>query len=343
MMRLIVAGFLLLPGVVRADATCAEIQAAFRVPPPPSGVSEDPGGPLGCSREALQMFIYNINAVAEAEPVGDLSDLHGVWLGDLVLQFVVGAVVPGQELLVFAPGKEPGTLEVRQYWMKAVAPAANPLWSEDGEYLGLMAEAVLERDPGGAFVVPRFDEQPVRYSGLQLEFQRSHDLEVKTKMNHFELPLELRLAGDVLVLEGALRDPASRKQLDYVQTYTRVAPGAAELALGVVAVFELSQSRNFDCLTHQISDGEGPFVDALGDDGMDGVKRLVFRFIAEGMRRERLAREMRAAVDEETRDRMRQEMKDFMEGFIGFTSSDEVRGAMQRIAEASDGFCPSIR
>ncbi|WP_323771118.1 hypothetical protein [Antarctobacter sp.] len=341
MMRLIFAGLLLLPGLVRADVTCAEMQAAMRVPPPPSGVSDDPGGPLGCSRDALQMFVLNETALAEAVSVTDLSELHGVWLGDLVLQYLLGVTVPGQEMLVFGPGKEPGTLAVTQYWMKAVAPPANSFWTEDGTYLGVAAEAMLERDKDGAFNVAQYGDA-IRYGSVQLEHERSYDLAIKAQLNHFELGFDLRLAGDVLVLEGALRDPGTRDPMEYARTYTRIAPGAAELALATIATFELSQSRNFDCLTHQISDGAGPLIDAVGADGIAGLRDLILRLIANGMRRERLAEALGDIDDDAERDRLRQELGDAIESYLAITSAPEARALTTRVAHNANLFCPEL-
>ncbi|WP_417207027.1 hypothetical protein [Antarctobacter sp.] len=341
MKRLFLAGLLLWPGGVRADVTCAEMQTALRVPPPSSGVSEEPGGPLGCSRDALKMFVLNETALAEAGPVTDLSELHGVWLGDLVLPYLLGVTVPGQEVLEIAPGREAGTLTVTQYWMKAVSPPSGPLWSEEGDYLGVAARAVLEQDSDGAFVVARQGEK-IRYGSVQLEFERSYDLVVKMQLNHFELPFTLRLAEPVLVLEGALRDPVTRDPQNYARTYTRIAPGAADLALGTILAFSLSQSRNFDCLSHQISDGAGPLIDAVGADGIEGLRDLVRRMIANGMRRERLAEALGDTDDDAERDRLRQELRDAMESYLAISSAPEARALTTRVADNANLFCPEL-
>ncbi len=88
--------FCLLPGIAPADVTCTQMQAAMRVPPPASGESKDPDGPLGCTHEALLMFEINRIAQDRAEPVTDPADLHGAWLGDRVLSYVAGITVQGR-------------------------------------------------------------------------------------------------------------------------------------------------------------------------------------------------------------------------------------------------------
>ncbi|SNS61667.1 hypothetical protein [Antarctobacter heliothermus] len=341
MLRLLCACLLVLPGLARADVTCAEMQAAFHVPPPPTGVSEDPDGPLGCSIEALKMFVVNHSALAEAVPVSDLSDLHGAWLGDRVFPYLSGIRVAGQELLVFAPGPEPDTVAVTQYWMKAMSGPSNALWSDDGGYVGVATEVVLERAGDGKFGVFRSGTS-IRYGGLLLELERSRDLAVKAQLNHFELPFALRLAGDVLVLEGAHREPATRIPVDYARSYTRVAPGAAEQALTLVISFSLSQARFFDCLTHQISNGAGPLYEAMGAADVSALNALTRSMIANGRRRGEVVSALEAVEDQDKRDLLRQELVDWTEAYVALIRTPEARSLMDRFNEASGGVCPTF-
>lgn len=329
----------LCPALARADVTCAEMQAAYRVPPPLTGASEDPDGALGCTHEALKMFVLNLHAMDKAVPVEDLSELHGAWLGDQVLSFLLGATVPGQEVLIFAPGERPDQVKVTQYWMRAAAMPGAPLWTEDGRYTGIGAEAVLFRGSDGMFSVPRVGGA-LTYGTALLEPERSYDLMVKRQLNHFELPFSLRRQEDVLVLEGQLRDPATREAQDYVQTYTRIAPEAAELALATVLSFEISQGRYLDCLAHQISDGEGPLFDLLSPEGLPELEQFVRRTIGEGIRRDRLARDLRAAKDKARRDALKAEMKETMAAFVARTKDPDYRDFVTRFAQGADGLCP---
>ena len=340
MFRLLSALLLcILPGLARAEVTCAQMQAALKVPPPPSGRSEDPDGPLGCSRAALEMFALNKVAVQAAEPVTDLADLQGFWLGDLVLPYLLGVTVPGQEVLVLEPGEQPGTLKVTQYWMRALSLPNAPLWTEDGRYTGIAAEAELFLGSDGSFAANIYGDA-VHYGTAMLEADRSYDLFVKSQLNHFELPFTLRRAEDVLVLEGSLRDPAKRDPQDYTRTYTRIAPGAAELALGIVLTFELSQARNMDCLAHQITAGKGPLFEVLGEGGLPELERFVRRSISEGMHRERLSRELRGVEDEDERARLLAEMREATQALAARMTDPGYRDMVTRIAEGSDSFCP---
>ncbi|MDD9732934.1 hypothetical protein PVW46_23800 [Mameliella sp. AT18] len=331
----------LLPAAGRGDVTCAEMQAALHVPPPIDAVSEDPDGPLGCSRKALEMFALNTVAVAEAAPVTDLSQLHGAWLGDLVLPYLLGITVPGQEVLVFAPGDEPDTVRVTQYWMRALTLPHSPLWSDEGQYAGVAAEATLERDDDGRFKVAGFGES-LRYGTLRLEDPRSYDLLVKAQLNHFELPFSLGRAGDVLVLDGALRDPTTRDPGGYKRTYTRIAPEAAELALATVLTFELSQARYMDCLAHQITEGQGPLFDALGEGGLPSLEHFVRESVGDAMVTDRQSGQLRSATDEAERKRLREVLRASAEARVAQFSDPDRRAFIARMMEASGGFCPDF-
>lgn len=333
---------LLLAGPAAADVTCAQMQAALHVPPPAVGPSEDPNGPLGCTRAALAMFEINRIALERAEVPADLSALHGSWLGDRVLSYLSGETVPGQELLVIGPGEEPETLHVTQYWLKAAAPRVEvPLWSEEGRYLGVTAEATLLPQGDGTLAPAGFGEGVV-YGERQLEFERSYDLWTKMELNHFELPLELRLFEDVLVLKGDLRNPVTRQPQAYARSYTRVAPGAAELALAVVTAFELSQARHFDCLAHQVSDGTGPLFDAIAPEGRPELEALMGALIGMGVQRIRLGEEMRQTEDSAERARLRDALGAWLDSYTALTREGPQAALMRRILEVNDTFCPDV-
>lgn len=332
----------LLPCVAAADVTCAEMQAAMKVPPPPVGTSEDPDRPLGCSRAALAMFAFNKVARDAAQPVGDLSDLHGTWLGDDVLSYVTGVTVPGQEVLIFGPGERPDTLSVTQLWMKAASPnLERPLWSAEGRYLGMVAELVLRATGDGEFVMETTDAFP-RYGGRQLEFERSRDLFIKAQINHFELPVKFALHDDVLILQSELRNPVTRDPVAMQHSYTRIDPGAAELALGIVSGFELSQSRNFDCLAHQISDGSGPLFDVIAPDGRDELEAHVRDLIGMSIQRLQISERLRAAESDAERARLKSEMMASVEAYMELTREGPRAALTRRIVEGSDRFCPDF-
>ena len=342
MRRLGCAVFLvLLPAFAQAD--CATYQQAYKVPPPASGQSEDPDGPLGCTRDALAMFEINAVAAQNARPVGDLPELHGAWLSDAVLGGVLGLQVSGQELLVVEAGEADSDLSVTQYWLKAASPrGAGALWSEDGAYLGVMSKAQLSRLDESRFEVPFFG-QAITYGSAVLEFERSYELFVKAQLNHFELPLALARHEDVLVLKGQRRDPLTRQVSEYTATYTRVAPGAAETALAFAAVFEQSQIRFTDCLAHQITAGQGPLFSVLGEAGLDGLTDMMLGHMQSAIRRESLSKQMRQSTDPEEMTRLRDAMQAEIEGFIAFSEDPQVRSLTERVRTSAVVVCPPLR
>lgn len=340
MPRLILAVLLtLVPALCRADVTCAEMQAALHVPAP-AGASEDPDGPLGCTQAALQLFQFNQIAAEVAVPVTDPARLHGAWLGDDMLSFLLGVTVPGQELLLIEAGGTPETVKVTQYWIKAAAPEpARPLWSEQGEYLGVVAELTLEARGGGKFSPP-YAGETVLYGARQLEFERSYDLHVKSKINHFELPVLLSLHEGVLVLRGQQRNPVTRDLFDTRTSYTRVDADAAELALGIVTVFELSQGRNFDCLAHQLTEGTGPLFEVIAPDGRAELDSFVRQLIGMGVARTGMANALTATTDADERARLRSEMMAWIEDYTALTRDGPQAGLLRRVADGADRLCP---
>ena len=89
-----------------AAQDCAELRASFAVAEPPAdgGIPasalawlEDEVVP-GCTAAETAMFHANYGAAARAEPPASVDQLYGTWLGDDVLLYVAGIVVPGQEV-----------------------------------------------------------------------------------------------------------------------------------------------------------------------------------------------------------------------------------------------------
>ncbi len=71
-----------------------------------------------------------------------------------------------------------------QYGMKALFPRrAQPLWTEEGRYQGVAAEAVLLHLGDGEFEVEDSGDA-TRYDTHVLEFKRSRDLFIKRALNH---------------------------------------------------------------------------------------------------------------------------------------------------------------
>lgn len=59
-------------------------------------------------------------------------------MGDDVLTYLIGVPVPGQDVLVIAPGEHPDSLSITHFRMKASTPQGDvSFWSDEG------------RDPGG--------------------------------------------------------------------------------------------------------------------------------------------------------------------------------------------------
>jgi hypothetical protein len=50
--------------------------------------------------------------------------------------------------------------------------------------------------------------------------------------------------------------------------------------MATALVLGISVAKNFDCLTHQFSEGQGPAIDVLGAEGVDGLRALLSEMIA---------------------------------------------------------------
>ena len=244
------------------DLRCADLLAAHHALP--AATAGEPAA--GCIARHIGAFTANETAFDSAQPVHDPHALVGTWLGDDISLSISGAMTPGQEVLRITEGAEPGTFVVRQYWFKTLLPPEGSLpWSADGSFTNLVAEATLALDAEGRYSVPRFGP-PIRYFPARLQYRRVNELFVLGQINHFEAGGTLRRADDTLVmLAGRLPNP-SAPTLPRLVTFTRVADTAPETALALITIMDQSQSRYFDCLTHQLTVG-GPVLEAVAPEG----------------------------------------------------------------------------
>jgi len=293
-MRTVLAILLFLAAMGEGRAQdCASLMQGFRVPPPPAVAptlrleGEHYGTLFDCPPEVVAMFQANHAAIAAAEPPAELSDLHGTWLGDDVLLYLAGIALPGQEVLRIGPGPTPGTLRFEQLWYKAQTPDRPfMLWEQGRGYSGMVAEGVLEPDATpGTFRVNPADESAIRYGTARLEHSRGEDLWVRQRLNRFEGSVTPTLHGDVLVLRAEVIDPLARSVSMLTDTYARVADTAPDRAILLVAALEVSQAVFFDCLTHQLTDGEGPLIDALAPFSQDEVATTLEALLSLRLRR----------------------------------------------------------
>ncbi|KUF12258.1 hypothetical protein [Pseudoponticoccus marisrubri] len=328
------------PREAAADARCDTLLEMFRAEPPALASPLARKGAFGCTLVELQMLRVNANAVADAWPVTEARQLHGYWLGDDVLDYVEGRRTPGQELLVFGPDETPGVVTLTQYWLKAAVPFwTGPLWSTEGRYRGRVAQGRLTRDDAGQWSDDPF-EPTLRYDGRQLEYSRASDLWTKTRINHFEFEITLRRADDTLVLESRHRDPRTNSFSQNVTTYTRVAPGAARDALALVAALEISQARNFDCLAHQLSEGQGPLFDVLAVDEVTALLQMARQMVALEAEEAALREARRLARDTETRAALRDQYIELAERKIALAKSDPQARLGLQVVGRIDEICP---
>ncbi|MDF0600109.1 hypothetical protein P1J78_05140 [Psychromarinibacter sp. C21-152] len=323
-----------------AAQDCATLMAAFRVPEPPRNVRAPapPTEALGCTRDQLAMFQKNLAAIAEAAPVAGPEQLYGTWLGDNVLGYVAGIMVPGQEVLRIAPGEAPGSLHVRQYWIKAVLPDGAPMpWTPGAGYAGLLSEGRLIPGGGRKGGYTRDYDDSFAYSGRSFEFDRSVDLFVKFSVNYFERPLAFLRDGDTLVIRYNRMDPYMREDTEDTATFTRVADDAPDIAILLVAAGELSQAQHFDCLSHQISEGQGPLFDALAPLSPAETVRLLEPVAMADAERYALSRVTPDAQGADWAERMQA----VAEGLIALYDDPEFRPLMEALASGDLG-CPPL-
>lgn len=329
---------------------CQTVQRLYAIEPLRDGVTAEAAGLqeatgaeglFDCSSDQTLQFSLNLNALRDAVPVEDTAQLHGTWLGDDVLMYLAGVVVPGQEVLKIAAGPEPGSLHIRQYWIKTGAGPDRALpWVAGEGYAGLVTETWLFRDdPGKGFRADYFGSEN-RHGNLSLEVDRAYDLVVKQWLDRFSAQVWPALDGNALVLRHERQDGLTREYSEVVATFTRVAEGAPDAAILLVAALEVSQAQNFECFTNQISAGRGPLIDALAPEGVDGVVAMLERralLVAE-IERLRASLPPRVLPDEAHKAAMRELGKQMSEAFDDPTHLS----TMRRILEAGDLGCPRL-
>ena len=320
-----------------AAQDCAALMQSFRVAAPPPSLSamvgEAPEG-FGCSAAEMAMFQANHAAIAVAEPPADPADLYGTWLGDDVILAVAGITVAGQEVLRLGPGED-GGLAVTQYWYKAVTPNSPALpYDPEAGYLGLVAEGTLPPSgPPGRFEGELLGEAEIAYGTLRLEYERSHDLWVRARLNRFERPVEMALAGDTLVIRSDQVTPVKRSLAEQVDTFTRVAPGAPDLALLIVSFLEISQTAHFECFVHQLSDGRGPLLEALAPHGPEALRQALTAMVANEVQMAALRAQEPPPLDE---------MRALLEARIALMQAPTLRHLIDRIGAGADLGCAPL-
>lgn len=261
-----------------AQSSCGDLMENYRVGATPEEIAAATGpGIDGCTSSQQALFRLNGPALDVALPASQ-ADVIGTWLGDDVLLYVQGLVVAGQEVLRISAG-EGGGIVVEQFWFKAIPPGQRmPYWDMETGYAGLVSRI----EYGGTSFEGQWElsfGDPASYTGLTFEHERSHDLFVMQQLHRTETGgLLLALAGDTLVMRGeVLSQPLRLPLRPTLATFTRAADGSHDLALQLVVIFQQSQARFFECLTHQISEGAGPFADAVAPYGMAEVQVLADR------------------------------------------------------------------
>lgn len=270
-MRLVLLACLMLLPLAAHAQGCFPLMQAFRANLPPVGVPLPPGPQVpGCTALESAGFVANLSAVPASMPA-TAEALAGTWLGDDVALYLSGQVLAGQEVLEIGPGPEPGSLSVVQYWYRPILGNGVQPWNGSEGYAGRVAAGVLLPLAGGAWAQPDFGPGRFTYGGIAFYDERSEDLWMKDRINHFDRQVRLRAAGDVLVLEAERLEQPGRTPWRSLATYTRVTPEAPDLAIAVSALLEAPMGRVFDCYTHQFSEGAGPVIDALGPGGMEAA------------------------------------------------------------------------
>ncbi|MCG6902212.1 MAG: hypothetical protein LJE68_05970 [Rhodobacter sp.] len=335
-------GMAMAGAVAQADE-CADLRRVLRVPD--AVVKVPPGNPgaavADCSIEETAMFQKNYNAIAHAQPPDDASRLYGTWLGDDVLMTIAGLAAPGQEVLKISAGAAPDSLQIRQYWIKAAFPEGQEFpWEDAAGYGGWVSAGTVFADGGPGRYRAEPYQDSFRYSGISFEFGRSDDLWVKSQVNHFEGGIGLALDGAALVLRSETRDPRTLQLAPRVTTYTRVAEGAPDLAILLVAMTELSQARTFECFTHQISDRAGPLIDAIAPLSPEDLRAMLsqraqLHIKISSLRDKRPLDVPMSEADQATLQTLTEQM-------VAANEDPQYRAAMQAIFEGGDLGCPIL-
>jgi hypothetical protein len=274
---LVLIAYVFLAGAAQAE--CAAVRAAWRIPDPGPEVEPFNLPPIDdCSPEESAMFRANFNAIAEAVPIASPDEVYGTWLGDDVFLQSLGIVPSAQEVLRISPGQGPDTLEIEQFLFVPLLSASQPHF-EDGQYVGWVVRGTLESLEGqGRYRVPIL--VPLEYGNSIFSDYRGEDLFFKTRMNHFDREVGFRRVGDTLVLESEVLDYGAGPLSANLTTYTRVKDEAPNIAIGVVVAFGVAQVPYFECLTFQLSEGKGPIFDTIAPAGQDDLVALLEDLLA---------------------------------------------------------------
>ncbi|NJM82701.1 MAG: hypothetical protein HC844_09510 [Tabrizicola sp.] len=258
----------LLVPVHAESASCDSIMQAMRIPQPEAEPTLKLLPPIAdCTQAQSGMFAMNSNALARATPASP-DQIYGTWLGDDVYHYSLGLTLPGQEVITIAEGSAPGEIMIRQAWFHLsyeAADAAN--FDDEGRWIPYVAKGVLlAADDPGSYRPDHMN--PIDYPALPMSGERALDLWRMERINHFDGVVSFAVDGETLVLSTEFLAQPFRTPERRTATFSRVSPGAPDLAIATIDAIGLTVSGNFDCLTHQISEGHGPFIDALGPDGL---------------------------------------------------------------------------
>lgn len=184
-----------------------------------------------------------------------------------------------------------------------------------------------------------FGVEAFRHSGLRMEHERAHELHVLSELNHFEMPLRLRRAGDVLVLDSQRLHPLSRSTAPITTTYMRVDRQAVSTALLLVVALDLSYGQHFDSFTHQLSEGAGPLLEAFQPYGVEDARTWLDQLLTSTAARMELIEQM--ASDTPPEDG-RERMAEVMEAFVAFVDSPLNQHFSSRLTAIEDLGCPEV-
>lgn len=323
--------------------SCTDLMRSHAVPEPIVEVHGVPlmGGILDCTFSQTAMFERNYNAIAAATPISESAEIYGTWLGDNVLQYVQGLVVPGQEVLRITPGVDAGSIRIRQYWIKASLPVGYSFpWDAEDGYQGLVTETVLLPDQRKGKFKADIYGRGSHYSEHSFEFDRSYDLWVKSHLNYFEDSVDFALDGDALVLRFSRREPILREFTPDLATFSRVANGAPDFAILLIKALELSQARNFDCFTNQISAGKGALIDAMAPSSAQEIRRILGQMASVQIKLDSLIAENRSGAA--SSDAHREAMMIVMEESIELRSTPVFENVISHLADNKDLGCPAL-
>lgn len=134
----------------------------------------------------------------------------------------------------------------------------------------------------------------------------------------------------------------ARETREYVRSYTRIASEAADLAPGTVLALELSRSRSFECLAHQITVGHGPLFDVWVPRGLSDLSDMVQRQMLEHALRPEIQAALREAEDDAEIAELRVALLASVDGWRDYMSDPKTSEFVSRLAQGSKTFCPDF-